>query len=336
MTAPVSAAPPLPAEPETARSGHQPMGASSVSLAILTTVFWGGTAVSNQFVMDVLPPLFVGGLRFALAALFMFFWCLLDGSPLGLKRNQWWPVWIMGVLLYLQIGTFNIGADRSSTSHASILVNSYIFWVAVWEHFISRTIQLVGRQWIGLVLAALGCGWVFLETGPSQAGSYDEPTVIGDLILALSGFILAIKIVYTKECVRVVPPGTLILWHDIVGTLLFFITCPLLETQKWGRMTPEAWWALLYSGLIVSGFCFGANAMLLRKHGASQVSVFSFGTPIVGVALGVWLRGDHLSIGLLGGGILVAIGIYLVNKTGGAGPSQHGNSPECVPAETGS
>jgi drug/metabolite transporter (DMT)-like permease len=72
-------------------------------------------------------------------------------------------------------------------------------------------------------------------------------------------------------------------------------------------------WALLYSGFVVSGFCFAANAWQLRRHGASQVSVFSFTTPIFGVALGVLLRGDVLSPWLLVSGVAVAVGITMVN-----------------------
>jgi len=291
------------------------MNAVSLILALLTMVLWGGTAVSNQFVMDFFPPLLVGGMRFGLAAVFMLAWCLIEGSPLGIKKKHWGIAWWMGVLLYLQIATFNIGAERSTTSHASILVNSYIVWVAVWEHFFARTLRLRKYQWFGLLLAALGCGWVFLETGDARAGSIDTPTLLGNLVLALSGLILAVKIVYTKQCVREVAPGTLILWHDVIGAALFFITSPLFEKQVYKTMDAAGWWALLYAGFIVSGFCFVANAMLLRKHGASQVSVFSFGTPIVGVALGIWLRGDLLTMGLIGGGVLVAIGIYLVNKS---------------------
>jgi hypothetical protein len=35
----------------------------------LTTAFlWGGTAVSNQFAVDQLPPLMVGGIRFFLTS----------------------------------------------------------------------------------------------------------------------------------------------------------------------------------------------------------------------------------------------------------------------------
>jgi drug/metabolite transporter (DMT)-like permease len=296
-------------------TGYDPLTAGSVVLAVVTCILWGGTAVSNQFVMDVMPPLYVGGLRFTLAAVFMLIWCLWTGAPVRLSRKQWIPVHILGLLLFLQIATFNIGADRSSTSHASILVNSYIFWVPIWEHLITRTIRLDLWQWAGLLLATFGCGWVFLEAVPGTTMALDIPTIEGDLILTLSGLILAVKIIYTKECVRQIAPATAIFWHDLVGTALFFLTAPLFETLPGKPFPVSAWVALLFSGFIVSGFCFGANAILLKKHGASQVSVFSFLTPIFGVILGIWLRGDLLSWSLVLGGILVTVGIALVNRT---------------------
>lgn len=297
------------------RSAPEPMGTMSIVIALLTTIFWGGTAVSNQFAMDVIPPVMLGGVRFGLAALFMFFWCLKNRSPLMLKRGEWGVAWVLGFLLFLQIGTFNIGSKWSSTSHASILVNTFIFWVAACECLFFHTVFLKFGQWVGLALAGLGCGWVFLNTGVAAEGVYDIPTIGGDLVLALSGMILGVKILYTKHAVRHVAPATVIFWHDILGALMFFVSSPLVGEKMNGSKTMTTWIAVLYAGLIVSGYCFGANAELLRRHGASQVSVYSFATPVIGVFLGVLLRGDQLSLALLFGGILVAAGIYLVNKT---------------------
>lgn len=296
------------------RSVPEKMGPGAIFVALLTMVFWGGTAVSNQFALDVIPPVLLGGVRFVLAALFMAGWCLLEGAPLLLKRGQWGVGWIMGILLFLQIATFNIGTEYSSSSHASILVNSYIFWVAGSEFLFFHTVRLNQIQWAGLFLAGIGCVCVFFNTGIASSQSADVPTLKGDLILALSGFLMGVKILYTKHAVRFVPPTTLIFWHDILGALMFFICSPLIGETVTGRMTLVSWIATLYAGLIVSGYCFGANAALLRRYGASQVSVFSFGTPIVGVLLGVLMRGDVLSAGLLAGGLFVAAGIYLVNK----------------------
>jgi drug/metabolite transporter (DMT)-like permease len=147
----------------------------------------------------------------------------------------------------------------------------------------------------------------------------DTPTLLGDLILAFSGFTLGAKIVYTKHSVRQMKPGPLILWHDVFGTLLFLAFSGVLEDHSNDSLDLSAVIALLYGGIVVSGMCFAVNAMLLRKHRASQVSVFSFGTPICGVLLGVLLRGDQLTVWLLLAGVLVAMGIFLVNYSGRTG-----------------
>ncbi len=297
---------------------HQPLGPFSIGLTSLIVTIWGATAVTNQFAMDVLPPIYVGGIRFLLAAIFMIGWCLVTRDSLILIGKQWWVAFVLGLLLFLQIGTFNLGIERSNSSHATILVNSFILWVAAYECLISKAIRLHWWQGLGLLLSGGGCCFLLLAAeNPASASplSLDTPTLTGDLILALIGFILALKILYTKYAVQHVKPGPLILWHDVFGTVLFFVCSGLTETALLSEITMPAIWALLFGGIVISGFCFAANAWLLKRHGASQVSVFSFLTPICGVALGVFLRGDQLSIWLVLAGVFVATGIYLVNYT---------------------
>lgn len=293
------------------------MGTGSILLALSSTALWGGTAVSNQFAMDVMPPILVGAARFGLAAVFMIYWCRREGSPLLLKRGEWTPAWILGWLLFVQIGTFNLGTYWSSTSHASILVNSFVFWVAAWEALVSRTFVMRWWQLLGLLLSGLGCSTLFMGQwlGASPAAGQDAPSLLGDLVLVLSGITFAVKVIYTKRAVANIAPGPLILWHDVFGTLMFLVCSLLMGETMHGDLTWVAWLAVLYNGLVVSGFCFAVNAQLLQWHGASQVSVYSFATPVCGVALGVLMRGDELSFALLLAGVLVAIGIALVNKT---------------------
>jgi drug/metabolite transporter (DMT)-like permease len=296
----------------------------SLGLALLTVVLWGGNAVANRYALDTIPPIAVGGLRFGMAALFMVGWCLFERSPLMLKTaRHWWAAFVLGVLLYLQISTFQIGLDQSSSSHASLLVNSYIFWVAGWEHFLVRTNRLTWWQLLGLAFAAGGCSALLLSVDTSATTEIRDPvTFQGDLILVLSGFTLAIKIVLTKWAVQGAPVAGTMLWHNVFGTVLFLLTSLLVEDHSTMQLTPVSVSALLYCGFAVSGFCFGANAWLLKRYGASQVSVFSFGSPVFGVILGVMMRGDPVTSWLVASVVLVGLGILLVNLTRPTSPDK--------------
>ncbi len=299
---------------------HAPMGTVSVSLALLSVVLWGGTAVANQFAIDVYPPIFVGAIRFGLAAIFMLVWCFLEGSPLVLQGKQWGVALILGCMMFFQIGTFNYGTGLSSASHATVLVNSYVFWVAAYEALIIRTIHLRWYQTFGLFLAGAGVILLVSTADAGHASAMDQPTLRGDLILALSGLTLGIKILVVKWATKFAAPASLIFWHDIFGTALLFLFSGVYETHSGVPLNTEAVVALLFGGIVISGFCFVLNAKLLQKHGASQVSVFSFVTPICGILLAYLLRGDHLSWWLILAGVFVASGIFLVNYTARSTP----------------
>lgn len=309
-------------KPQAASSAHtaEPLNAWSVGLVLLTVVLWGGTPVAISYSVDTLPPITVAGVRFALAAAFMLVWCRIEGASIRLRPGQLRPSCITGVLLFAQISLFHLGIAASNSSHATLFINTFIFWVAILEHFVTRAARLNSAKLLGLALA--GCGVVLILQGPlpgsAAAANPDQPSLTGDLMLLASGFVLGIKIIYTKSAVRVVEPGKLIFWHDVVGTLLFAAYALAFENvvvDMQDPRLPAAIWGLLYQGLVVAGFCFAVQARLLRRHSASQIAVFSFATPLFGIVLAVWLRGDPLSPWLSLSAVCVAFGILLVNRT---------------------
>lgn len=295
-------------------SGYEPMGPVSVWLAVLSVVLWGGTAVANQFAIDVYPPLQVGAIRFGMAAVFMWGWCRISGDAIGLPPKQLAISTFIGVLMFLQIGTFNVGTAWSSASHATVLVNSYIFWVVAIEVFLLRSMILAPGQLLGFLLSGGGVMLLVMTAGPHASGGIDPPSFEGDLVLALSGLILGIKILCVKWATQHVAPAPLIFWHDVSGSLFLWGASQRWESPVWKPPTWPAASALLFGGIVISGLCFVLNAQLLQRHGAAQVSVFSFITPVCGIALASLMRGDRLTPWLLAAGACVAAGIYLVNK----------------------
>jgi drug/metabolite transporter (DMT)-like permease len=89
---------------------------------------------------------------------------------------------------------------------------------------------------------------------------------------------------------------------------------------------------LLYQGILVAGFCFAVQAHLLKKHVASQISIFSFSTPLFGLTAAILIRSDAYSHWLLVSGGLVALGIWLIQRNG---DGETGQAEEITPGQAG-
>ena len=105
-------------------SAAQPLGAKAVLIVLLTAALWGGTPVAVSYSVDTLPPIAVAAVRFAMAGVFMFFWRRFEKGGLRLRSGQLRPALICGGLLFAQISLFNLSIAWSSSSHASMLINT--------------------------------------------------------------------------------------------------------------------------------------------------------------------------------------------------------------------
>ena len=309
--------PVAPADPPSS-DGIQPLGPAAIALCLLTAALWGGTPVAISFSVDQLPPVAVAGIRFAMAAAFMLAWCRWEGSRMAIPAGQRWLAAAGGGLLFFQIWFFNLGIAWSNSSHGSVLINTFVLWVVAIEHFVTSESRLTATKATGLLSAAAG-GLILIvaaDRSVASAGSaVDEPTLAGDLVLVGSAAILGVKIIFTRYAVRRIPPGAFILWHDVVGVVLFAAWSLSFEEVTVASLTWPTILGLLYQGLVVAGFCFAVQARLLRRHSASQISIFSTATPLFGIVFAALFRGDALTPWLFASGACVAAGILLVNLT---------------------
>jgi drug/metabolite transporter (DMT)-like permease len=302
---------PPPLQPE-----RHPVSKSSALLALLAAALWGGNPVAVQFTVDTLPPIAVAALRFAMASVFMLVWCRFEGSRLGLRSGQAFPAIVAGLLLFVQITTFNIGTWLSNSSHSAMLISTFVFWVALLDHLLGRD-RLTPRKTAGLLSAAAGGAIVFWSAGTGGSATpagLDPASLSGDAILLASALVLGFQIVYVKQALRIIEPGKLIFWQDLVSVLLFTVSSLLFEQVAVQDFTLSAVLGLAYQGIFVAGLCFAIQAVLLRRHSASQIAIFHCSTPLFGVTLGVLLRGDPVSPWLLLSAVFVAMGIWLVNS----------------------
>ena len=80
------------------------------------------------------------------------------------------------------------------------------------------------------------------------------------------------------------------------------------------KVTPVVVASLVFQFVIVAFASYLAWFWLLTRYLASRLSVFSFLTPLFGVAAGVILLGEPVTVAFLGAAALVGAGIFLVNS----------------------
>ena len=292
------------------------MSVAAIMLTLLTCVLWAGNAVAAKFSVDTIPPITVSGIRFSMAVVVMLIWCRFERCTLRISKDHIPLILIGGFLLFSQIALFTIGVAESNSSHTTLLINTFIFWVVLSDHYVSRLHRLNASRMIGIGLAAGGAILVIL-TKPEPAGetpSLDEATLLGDILLMASGFVLAVKILFTKYALNKMDTGPFMAWHELIGVVFFFVVAAFTEDVQAEQFTTPAVLGLVYQGVLVAGVCFAIQAVLLKTYAASQISMFSFLTPVFGIAFTAMFRNDEMSSWLFVALAMIASGLFFTNR----------------------
>lgn len=297
-------------------AGIRPMTLSACLLAVLCAVLWGGLAVAVRFTQDSLPPLATAGLRFGIATILVAATALSQGASLAISRRQVAAIVPVGLLLFLQIGSFHYGMAFTNSAHGSVMIGSYPVFVALVAHFLLHGDRVSPGKLLGLTLAFAGLVGIVAGAAHSTSAAADRPTLYGDAIVLASSFLIGVNTAMSKRALAHVGVRQLLFWSSLMATSLFFATSRLVEDASW-QFTPAAVWGLIYQGVVVAWICFLIWTALLQHHRASQVAVFGFAQPLCGMLFGIWLRGDPMTVSLAIGGMAVAGGIVLVTRADG-------------------
>ncbi|HET6883196.1 MAG TPA: DMT family transporter [Pirellulales bacterium] len=291
----------------------RPMTFGSAAAAVVCAVLWGGLAAAVRFTQDTVPPLETAGLRFGLATLLLAGTALWQGASLTLNGRQIAAVVPVGLLLFLQIGSFHYGMAYTNSAHGSVMIGSYPVFVAFVAHFLLHGDRVSRSKLLGLLVAFAGLVSIAAGAAQNAAVSADAPSLFGDGVVLASSFLIGVNTVMSKRALAVVGVSSLLFWSNLLATGLFFAASASIETMIW-RFTAPAVWGLLYQSVVVAWLCFLIWTALLRHHRASQVAVFGFAQPLCGIGFGIWLRGDPMHLSLAIGGAAVALGIVLVTR----------------------
>jgi drug/metabolite transporter (DMT)-like permease len=276
---------------------------------LLVACLWGGNAVAMKVALRYMPPLILAGIRFAFGAIIIWIWGRFNKIDFRIQKAELFSLILLSLLFSAQICTFNFGTKYTTAGRSSVLINVNPFLIAILAHFFIPNDRLTIKKIIGLILAFLGIFIVFRDKIETT-----EPHLLGDVIMLTSGFLFSVLTIYTKKLMQNIGVYKILLWEMVFGLVPFFGLSLIFERDAHYAFSPVLVIALLYQGGLVASVAFIVWTTLLSRHSASKISAFLFATPLFGIGLSAIILHEAITVFLVIGAVLVAIGIYIVNK----------------------
>ncbi|MDR2194483.1 MAG: DMT family transporter [Treponema sp.] len=301
---------------------------------ICCVLFWGFSFISIKIAIAAYPPMSLGFLRFALAALFFVLLHFIRQvrrmhRPLSPQEKQErieardlpWLIGggLAGDTLYFFFE--NNGVALITASEASLITGA-IPVLAMTAEWVERKLRIVhatregaeppdGKtalwRWIGVLLSAAG---VWCIAGASMALSGN---VRGYVFMAGAAIAWVAYCFLTRPLFKRHSQFFIVFWQTIFG-FLGFIPFVIHEIPQWG--TPDA---AMIGHIVFLGLCCSAIGYWLYNYAleildVSVSSVFINLIPVVTVSAGYGILGERLTPLQLAGAVLSLAGVSLAMR----------------------
>lgn len=283
--------------------GQKPQWVYKASL-LLAAAIWGMGTVVIKANVDLLPPLWLVGIRFTCAGLVLgavTFACIrpyLNGDHLRAGT-------LLGVLLFLSYWTNSTGLTDTTGSNSSFLTTLYVVMVPFLALPILHkrpTFANVGAAL--LCIAGVGC--------VAYNGAAGFTLRFGDLITIASALFLSFHVLYTSKLAPHRDMTALTVIQFLVAGVLG-LAFGLLSgnVPDFAALPPDVWLGVGYLALFASAIALFLQNVALAHVPPAPASLFLATESVFGVLFSILLLGEQLTTSLGLGFALIFVGILV-------------------------
>jgi drug/metabolite transporter (DMT)-like permease len=286
----------------------------AITLLVACCAFWGFQQILIKFASREIPPLWQASVRMAGATALLWLWCQFRGVKLFQRDGSLHGGLLVGLLFAAEFCLIYLGLQHTSASRLTVFLYTSPFWVAVLLPRFVPSEQLRKIQWIGLVIAFSAVGIAFSEafTHSSAPGQWK-----GDAMGLAAGMFWGLTTIAIRTTKIATVAAEKSLFYQLGVTAL---VCPALSLalgETWSfDYSALAWGSILLQTAVGAFASYLAWMWMLRHYPATQMSTFTFLTPLFALVFGVVLLGEPLTLQLVLALLGVAAGIVLVSRKG--------------------
>jgi len=284
----------------------------AVSVLLACCLFWGLQQLLIKTTVTEVPPLWQASLRFAGATLLLWIWCAARGVKLVVRDGTLAAGLLAGALFAGEFTCIYLGLRDTTASRLTVFVYTSPFFVALLVPQFVPSEKLRGVQWVGLVIAFAAVAIAFSE---GFMGTATPRQLRGDAFALAAGALWGLTTVVIRASKLATISAERTLFYQVAVTA---IAAPLLSLalgETWSlRYSTYAWGSIAAQTAIGAFASYLAWMWMLRHYPATQMSSFTFLTPVFALVFGVALLHEPLTLELVLALAGVAVGIVLVNR----------------------
>jgi drug/metabolite transporter (DMT)-like permease len=266
----------------------------------------------NQVVVKVtgggFSPVFQVTLRSAGAVIFLLLWFRFRAIPMSLPKGTLiWGI-LSGLIFAFEFVCLYFALDLTTIARASIIFYSMPVWLAFASHYLLPGEQLTSQRTLGLVLALGGVAVAIFDR------SSGNPSLVGDALALIAAFAWAAIILLLRISPLQKAPAEMQLFLQISVSAVVLVPIAPLFGALLRDVQPIHVSGMLFQIICVVGFGYLGWFWLMKVYRANTVASFSFLSPVLAVILGWLLLDEQIGVQIWGALVLVAAGIFLINR----------------------
>ena len=279
---------------------------------LVLCICWGLQQVAIKLAAPSMGTVLQTGVRSLLAAMLVGGLMLWRGASFSVRDGTFWSGVGAGVLFAAEFACIALALTLTSASHVVVFLYTAPIFTVLGLHWLVPGERLRRAQWSGILLAFLGIALAF-SSGFDGSASPDR--LFGDALGILGAIMWAATTILIRcSSLSEAAPTRTLLYQLGVSAMLLLPLAGAMGQMGQVSMSGLAWTSLLFQTVVVTFASYLAWFWILRNYLASRVSVFSFLTPLFGVAFGVLILHEVVGARFLVGALLVLAGIILVNR----------------------
>jgi len=283
-----------------------------IAATIATTIYG-----LNHTIAKMVMPVYIGSLGLVLLRVLgatIIFWTIslfFKSKPIE-KRDRLTIIKCGLFGMSINIAAFIAGLDYSTPVNSSILIIISPIFVVILSFFIFKN-KINFSKIIGIFLGFIGALILILNADSNSSIGRNIP--LGNFLFIINSISYAYYLIIVKPMAEKYDLITLFKWLFLVGLVFNFpIGINQFISVDWMNLPlKQAVMPMVFVVVCTTILTYSLNGYALSKLTSTEVAVFMYLQPIIGVLFAIFTKSDNLTLSIIFASTLIFLGVYLTS-----------------------